>query len=270
MSFNASRRQAIASLSALVGCGVVSGCGGQGAVGFEARRATESASCPARPAWDYPLLEPAAVAATAYRIYPDGGCMYAVVGSVIGELAKQVGEPFRSFPVEMMRFGDGGVGGWGAMCGVVNGGAALIGLFHREKAKELRESTIAELCAWYETTLLPTFQPVTPEWADEATPSIAGSVLCHVSTSKWSKASGFEAVSTEKKERCRRLAADGAVKTVEILNRRARDPQCKFLGPTPEAKSCIGCHGPQELGDAMGKMKCAACHDFGKAKHPKP
>ena len=146
--------------------------------------------------------------------------------------------------------------------------AALIGLFHREKAKELREAMIAEFCSWYETTALPSFVPEKPQWADEAVPSVAGSVLCHVSVAKWQKASGFEAFSTEKKERCRRLAADGAAKIVELLNRRCADPKCEFAPIKAEVKACIDCHGPRELGDAMGKMQCSVCHDFGGAKHP--
>ena len=163
--------------------------------------------------------------------------MYAVVGSVLGALADRAGEPFRSFPIEMMRFGDGGVGGWGSVCGVVNGGSALIGLFHNEEAKQKREELIAEFCTWYETTNLPTFEPANPQWADEAEPSVADSVLCHISTTRWCQASGHEAFSMAKKERCRRLAADGAMRIVEVLNRQLDADASVPVGRARDAQS---------------------------------
>jgi hypothetical protein len=70
----------------------------------------------------------------------------------------------------------------------------------------------------------------------------------------------------EKKERCRRLAADGAARIVEILNRTAEDG-VEAIGLTPEVQSCLDCHGRQEQADAMGKMQCAACHSF-QEEHP--
>ena len=265
------RRHLLASLGVLGGSSIFSGCG-QNLSGMDVGRArsedgpTELPSPTSAP-WSYQPIEPEAVGQTAYRIYPEGGCMYAVVGSVIGELADKVGDPFRSFPVEMMRYGDGGVGAWGSLCGIVNGGSALIGLFHREKSKETREELITDLCAWYETTSLPKFVPTEPGWFDEAEPSVAGSVLCHISTAEWCKATGYEAFCVEKKERCRRMAADGAMKIVDILNRKARDESCDFARLSPETKSCVDCHGPRDIQDAMGKMSCATCHQFDR-RHP--
>lgn len=269
------RRHVLSSLGTLLGCGAMAGCGEQAArlaLGDPGNATPPATARPlaaaSLPAWNYTPLDPAAVAETAYRIYPDGGCMYAVVGSVMTELGKTVGEPFRSFPYAMMRYGDGGIGGWGTLCGVVNGAAALIGLFHAGKEKELREAMITELCAWYETASLPRYQPAKPQWAQQVQPSAAGSLLCHVSISKWCQATGFEVVSMEKKERCRRVAADGAMKIVEVLNRKAKDAACTFTGLTAEPKACIACHGPKELADSAGKMNCSACHDFGDADHP--
>jgi len=250
---------------------LLSGCSGGVSGGVAQADEPKLHSAPAgtaEKAWRYVRLDPAAVAKTAYRMYPEGGCMYAMVGSVVGTLAERVGEPFRSFPFEMMRYGKGGVGDWGSLCGVVNGGAALIGLFHNEKAKEQREELVTELCVWYETTPLPEYPSDGSVWAPEAKPSIAGSVLCHMSVARWSEVSGCRAFGIEKKERCRRLTADGARKTVEILNRKLED-KCKFAGLTPEVKSCVDCHGKKERADAMGKMNCSACHKFEK-KHPTP
>jgi len=51
-----------------------------------------------------------------------------------------------------------------------------------------------------------------------------------------------------------------------LLNtREAGTPPCTAL--PPETKACIDCHGPKELADSMGKMDCAACHQF-PGPHP--
>lgn len=270
-----SRRQAMASLGLLSGTGLLGGC--QRAASplpnlSAAKAANEPpagggrAGAAEASAYRYVELDPALIGETTYRIYPQGGCMYAVTGSVISALAELLGEPFRSFPVEMMRYGDGGVGGWGSLCGVINGGAALIGLFHREREKRGREELVTELCTWYETCPLPQFQPTVPEWAPDAPPSVAGSVLCHVSLGRWCQASGCKAFSMEKKERCRRLATDGAMKVVEILNRKAKG-HCESADLPPEVKACVDCHGKQRLADSMGKMRCQTCHEF-RGPHP--
>ena len=262
-----SRRRILGSLGVLSGYGFWTGFGQEVSADPGKQHGTAEVPGEIQSSGAYEPLDPATVAETAYHIYPEGGCMYAVVGSVISQLANNVGEPFRTFPFDMMRYGDGGVGGWGSLCGIVNGGAALIGLFQRGKSKEVREALMTELCVWYETSSLPTYVPAEPQWADEAVPSVAGSVLCHVSTAKWCDATGLKAFSTEKKERCRRLAANVAIKIVEILNRKAEEGDVEFAGITAEVKSCIGCHGPKELGNAMGKMNCTTCHQLDE-KHP--
>ncbi|TWU38204.1 C-GCAxxG-C-C family protein [Novipirellula artificiosorum] len=253
------RRRAFTSLGMIGGATLFAGC-------KEAGLGVATAQSPAVPLWNYVKLNSGEVADRTYRMYPEGGCMYSVVGGVLGALADKVGEPFRSFPIEMMRYGDGGVGGCGSLCGVINGGSALIGMFHNEKPKEQREAMIAELVVWYETTPLPHYKPAKPEWANDAIPSISGSILCHLSTGKWCEASGCEAFSMEKKERCRRLAADGASKLVELLNHDFDG--VPILGElTPKVQSCIDCHGKQEMGNAMVKMNCASCHSF-EGEHP--
>ena len=65
--------------------------------------------------------------------------------AIISALAQTRGEPYLSFPLHMMRYGEGGVGLWGSLCGTVNGGAAILGLLVPEKAS--REQLIAELFA---------------------------------------------------------------------------------------------------------------------------
>ena len=261
------RRHLIASLGILGSSALLTGCGDVEETG---NRPVEKPIKPEAPApikcWEYVELDPKSVAEEAYRIYPEGGCMYAVVGSVIHALADLVGEPFRSFPIEMMRYGNGGMGGWGTLCGVANGGAALIGMFQNEKSKKRRDELISEYALWYERTALPQYKPAKAEWAENAEPSTAESVLCHVSLSKWCKNSGCETFSMDKKERCRRLSADGAMKIVEILNANCIG-SLQLATMSPEVKTCIKCHGPLELSDSMGKMDCRSCHQFA-GPHP--
>lgn len=213
--------------------------------------------------WTYHRLEPAAVADEAARLYRDGGCMYGVFTSIVGALGRMVGEPFASFPCRMMQYGAGGTGGFGSLCGALNGGAAVIGLF--EPNKERQTQLIGELGSWYETTTLPIYRPTAAD-AIDVPKSVAGSVLCHVSVSHWCKVSGCKVADKQRKERCSRLTADTAMKTVELLNRNLL-PSPAFVGLTAETQSCLSCHGKQDLQDTEGKMDCKACHQFAK-KHP--
>jgi hypothetical protein len=209
-------------------------------------------------------LDPAVVAAEAYRLVPDGGCMYGLFAGVLTSLASQQGESHPSFPLHMMRYGAGGVGGWGSLCGTLNGGAAVIGLFEQDKQR--RENLIAALFSWYEKTALPSYRPKEAKDSSAIPKTLAGSVLCHASISNWCKTSGDEIGSKEMNERCRRLTADVAAKTVELLNVNLREP-CKFAGLSPEVKSCLSCHG-KELHDTLGKMRCNSCHQQLSTKHP--
>jgi hypothetical protein len=214
--------------------------------------------------WNYVALDPAVVAEDAYRKYAEGGCMFGVFAGVIATIAKIQPEPFGSFPCHMMRYGAGGVSHWGSICGACNGGAALIGLFERDKKRS--ENLVAELLAWYEKTELPIYHPKT---ADDATPfvkSVSNSILCHASVSRWCKESGSVIDGPERKERCRRLTADVAAKVVELLNANLKEP-CQFAGLNPDVKSCLSCHN-DELHDTIGKMRCNACHPQLSSKHP--
>ncbi|QDV63853.1 C-GCAxxG-C-C family protein [Crateriforma conspicua] len=236
-------------------------------VGGTPMQMTSLSSAMASPlGWVYVPLDAREVGDRAYRIYPEGGCMYAVVGSVVGTLADRFGSPYDAFPIAMMRFGEGGVGGYGSLCGVVNGACALIGLFHSERPKEERAAMISDLAGWYESSVLPEFKPGEPEWADEAIPCVSGSVLCHISTTRWCRESGCPIDSLDRKERCRRLAADGAMKVVRMLNHESLRSEILAARQT-NGFSCMECHGPDDMSNARVKMDCAACHDLSDG-HP--
>lgn len=216
--------------------------------------------------WKYLALNPEELADRAYAMYPNGSCMYSMVGSVMTALAEKVGEPFASFPYGMMRYGHGGIGGWGSVCGVVNGAAAVIALFNQDD-EEARNKLIGRFARWYESTPLPTYQPKASQSPMELPPSTAQSILCHVSVSRWCEASGCPAFSKEKSERCRRLTADGARMLAIVLNEAQDRPEHGLLDISATAKDCNSCHGKAQLADAMVKMECRTCHDL-PASHP--
>lgn len=248
------RRQLLGSVGLGAGVSLIPGCG-EPLHGSEEEAANR---------WEYVRLDPAVVVTEAYRLVPDGGCMYGLFAGIMTVMATERGESYLSFPVHMMKYGEGGVAGWGSLCGTVNGGAAIIGLFEQDKQR--RESLIAELFSWYETAELPGYQPKAAKNSTTIPKSIAGSILCHLSVSNWCKASGNEVGSAEMRERCRRLTADVAGKTIELLNANLREP-CQFAGLSPEVKSCLSCHG-KELHDSLGKMRCNSCHQQLSTRHP--
>lgn len=265
------RRQLLSSVGLAAGASLLAACGDdlEGAPPPEKAAPSETAGACQRAlernkGWKYRRLDPATVAAEAYRLVPQGGCMYGLFASVMAAMGQLQGEPYLSFPVHMMKYGEGGVGLWGSLCGTINGGAAIIGLFVPQK--EPREQLIAELFSWYEATELPAYRPRDTADSSAITTSVARSVLCHVSVGQWCRTTGDEIGSPEMKERCRRLTADVAAKTVDLLNANLREP-CKFAGLTPEVKSCLSCHG-KELHDTMGTMQCTACHQQLSKEHP--
>ena len=216
--------------------------------------------------WLYAKLDPEITAERAYD-YCEKGCMYGVFTSVIAQLAEKRGEPYKSFPVDMMRYGAGGAGGSGSLCGALNGGAALVGLFAR--SEEETGKLIGGLFLWYEQAKLPAYVPRKPILGVDVPTSVSNSVLCHVSVSRWCAASGNKAFDSQRKERCRRLTADTAGKTVEILNAALVGDYLAVAELSDGDKKCKSCHTKgSELSNSRGNISCGSCH-FSLAKdHP--
>jgi len=235
-----------------VGASVLTGC----------HDSPEAVSAPAaekiagskQDAWAYRRLDPTVVGQRVYSIYPDGGCMYALFGGILLGLNDKCGEAPSSFPLHMMKYGAGGVGGWGTLCGALNGAAAAIGLFVADKPR--REELIAELFSWYESESLPKYRPATQR---EIVATTAESVLCHVSVGKWCHASGSKIESKEKTERCRRLTVDVCMKAVKLLNRHVSGGKTAAEGNRigPDA---LPSRPVQPATEVMGKMRCDTCH----------
>ena len=209
--------------------------------------------------WRYTFLDPAKIAELAYNDYSAGSCMYGVFNSIISQLSEKIGEPFASFPTQMMKYGHGGVNGSGTICGTLNGAAALLGLL--VEGKGTQDTLMAELFRLYENSELPIFNPNIPVMDYTPPTSVARSALCHASTTRWGKATGFRIDSNERKERCRRLTADIAAQTVTILNDYHQNAFVANAQDNETVRTCMTCHGNEgKLGNTTGKMECTPCH----------
>ena len=179
--------------------------------------------------------------------------------SVLSQLADKFGEPYESFPFHMMKYGHGGIGGFGTICGALNGGAALIGLF--VSRKEIQDSLTTELFRWYEKKQLPQFRPQKPVFDFNPPASVSNSILCHASTTNWMKTTGYEIQSKQRKERCRCLTSDVAAQVTVILNEYFSKSYVTDGHDDETVRKCMKCHGQAgKMNNTEGKMSCTSCH----------
>lgn len=219
--------------------------------------------------WTPRVLDPAEIEPLAHeRFYHQGfGCGYGVYYSIIGTMGKKWGEPYQSFPFSMMEMGKSGVSEWGTLCGALLGGVAVMAMFWGRKD---RDPMVDELFRWYETTAFPIYKPAKglPVGLDVDLPtSVADSVLCHISVGKWAYSSGLPAQGKQRSERCARITADTARKTVEIMNAKINGTFKTTLAASELRKGCTAapdCHGGDKDKFASptlkGKMDCSPCH----------
>jgi hypothetical protein len=214
--------------------------------------------------WPYRPLDADGVGHAAFVANGQGGCMFGVVEPIVGGVARQLGAPYTSLPLALFMYGSAGVVGWGSLCGALNGAAAALALLSARP-----QPLISELYSWYEREALPDFMPKGARFPNVA--SVAGSVLCHASLTRWCNASGKKVASPERAERCGALAASVARKTVQLLNAQsAGNPAAG--APEPATAACLSCHGTRGTEcDASGRMRCASCHapaELKAAGHP--
>lgn len=209
--------------------------------------------------WKYVYLDPGITSELAYNHYVEGGCMYATCKSIITQLAEKIGEPYASFPYHMFKYGHGGIGGFGSVCGAVNGAAALVGLLIADK--NLKDRTITDVFQWYEQAPLPMFNPVKPALDYTPDKSVANSVLCHASNTNWCSQSGYKVKSKERKERCRRLTADVSQKVTTVLNEVMTGQYMTNVHGDESVNACLSCHGSEgKMENVSVKMSCTSCH----------
>ena len=187
------------------------------------------------------------------------GCCYGVFYSIVGVMGKKYGAPYNEFPYHMMEVGKSGVSNWGTLCGALLGAASAFAVFWGRKE---RDPMVTELFRWYEKTAFPIYDPGADARVAGALPtSVANSVLCHVSVSKWSYESGIPAKSKQRSERCARITADVAVKAIEIMNKKIDGNFSALYGKQESVEYCGTCHADGMESPIMkGQMDCTPCH----------
>jgi hypothetical protein len=259
--------------SAVIGAGVAT-------VPLISGKGVKEAHAAAPHPWGYTLndLDPEYTRKLGYQGYYLGECAYATFRAIIGQLQTSIGYPYTEIPLDMMRWGAGGVAGFASFCGTLNGAGAAFGLIcDNANAKSL----ISALMSWYAETELPSatgnlyaangeYEQILAEVGKTikttaALPSsVARANLCHASVTNWCRASGFASGSSVRSERCARLAGDVASKGVELLNDLFGTNGIPAYTVPGDKTSCRQCHykGPDYFAGQFtrGKMDCLLCH----------
>jgi hypothetical protein len=201
--------------------------------------------------WPYVKLDPQKTADLAYREWYRVFCGAAIVSAVFGQLREKVGEPYTSFPIDAFVFLEGGISGWGTICGA-NAGANIVTnviLGPRTAGSEEGMLMGSELMQHYASTAMPTYVPGSPRVKASIPKTVAGSPLCHVSVGRWMKAANKDLASPERWDRCARVTASMAYQAVTLLNA-WKDGKYRTRGAVPAAAygiqaqhDCNDCHG---------------------------
>lgn len=200
--------------------------------------------------WPYEKLDPTETAEIAYNEWYRLFCGGAVISSVFSQLKEKVGGPYKDFPVDAFIFLEGGVSGWGTVCGS-NAGANLVTnliIGPRIGGSEAGMLMGSEMLQWYSEANMPVYMPKDPKVKEELPKTTSGSPLCHVSVGTWMKASGKGLKSPERKDRCARVTASVAYHLVELLNQ-WKDGKYVTEGVVPATihgipaqDNCMSCH----------------------------
>lgn len=178
--------------------------------------ATPAAARSSYDKWPFQKLDVDEVARIAYENYLDLWCASTVLKGIFDPLAKSVGGPYRTFPVESMKWAHGGLAGWGTVCGTMIGASTAIGFITGDI--DTAEAMSNDLMFYYANTVLPVFKPAAAKWAQIRSTTKADTPMCHVSIGRWMAEEGVAFLSNERAERCARVAATIAGTTAGMLN----------------------------------------------------
>jgi hypothetical protein len=214
--------------------------------------------------WPYEKLDPEKTAKIAYDEWYRIFCGAAVISSVFGQLRDKIGGPYKSFPIDAFVFLEGGVAGWGTICGS-NAGANIVSnmiIGPRIAGPECENGAVigTNIMKWYAETPMPVYLPKDPRVKTVIVKTTSDSPLCHVSVGKWMKASGFPFASAERKDRCAMVTASVAYKLVEDLNAWKDGKYAEKVAWSPIKKAgiaaqqnCTECHGATVPAPPSGK-----------------
>lgn len=266
-----SRRRFLAGAGAVVGAATVSG------LVLGEWPGTAQAAGTDLP-WAYPTdpaqqPDPEALARRAFETYFASGCAEASWWPFVEALSAVDPATWGTLPKNMFRFGGGGVGGWGTLCGTVNGSCAAIGMTVSNATH--RNNLISAIMQYYATTPLPTnaawkshqgvlgladaWNPAAPASTPlENVPcSTADSPLCHSSLVQWTMTTGATNGGPLQKDRCGKACFDIVRKTTELLNAFFQTSVSPAEVLDPSVAACRTCH----LTYTGAKMACGSCHD---------
>jgi hypothetical protein len=217
--------------------------------------------------WPYQSLDIEVVRDYGHQAFWSGkGCSFGAFYALVRALAEKVGEPYTSFPSEIMIYGHGGGAGWGGTCGAINGAAALISMVCLKARSDV---LVSELFGWYSQVKFPSdisndrasTHTFTENRCDKILPqNVSGSILCHVSNAEWVKLAQYKTGSLERKERCGRLTADCAAYAAQILNDELAGTFTPLYVPPESVAGCQTCHGAAATDTVAAKMECKQCH----------
>lgn len=194
-------------------------------------QSAKAESAPEVPAYPYPYvkLDPEYVEKIAYEGYFENGCCYGVAKALLVALREKVGYPYTVIPEEMFANGKEGYT-CGTLCGALGGAVGIIGLVC---ASDDSRKITKELFAWYCSTNLPIYQPE----AEAPVQTVAPSVNCVDSITKFMTAANVERGDIIRKRRCGGLSGDVARRTVELLNAHFGFAELPVAEPVPEEET---------------------------------
>ena len=208
--------------------------------------------------WPLATLNLTTVRRRGYDNYYLGGCMYASAKALLDTLAETAGGPWATVPVDLFKYGSGGVSAWGTICGALNGACWVI----QASAGANASKVIDSLFGWYDNFAFPSsLHNSYCVYPNQGT-TVSHNPLCHVSSTTWSKERGYKINSAQRKDRCAKLAGDVAAKAAEYLNKVKAGTFVATWKPDSETQSCMNCHvGTTSTYDNVQmKSSCHECH----------
>ncbi|OAG28128.1 C-GCAxxG-C-C family protein [Thermodesulfatator autotrophicus] len=202
--------------------------------------------------WPYEKLDPVETAELAYRGWYKLFCGGSVVCSIFSQLRKKVGGPYNLIPIEAFIFAEGGVAGWGTICGSLLGANVVTNfiLGPRIAGTHLGALMGSEIMEWYCEAAMPVYVPKNPKVDPKKIPhTVSDSPLCHISVGKWMKKANKSLKSPERRDRCARVTASVAYHLVVLLNKwkdGKYEPDAEFPSGEygiPAQHNCEACHG---------------------------
>lgn len=231
-----SRRGFLANAGKIAAVAGVSTIGLSSIASAQTPPATKSPAYP----WPYTKVDPEKVYQNGRALYYKYGCGQGAFEALLMEL----GEPFTNIPPSILKFGEGGVAGWGSHCGALLGSSSIISLV--TGGAPASGKMIKELTGWYTEFIG------------------SGSPLCHVSVTEWSKQNGVTVESQDRIDRCSRVTGETAKKAALLLNSWADNngEVAVTFGPRESVVACHSCHGASGMGQVRAGViqDCVPCH----------